>query len=99
MNKREFIWTFAKENLMTKQQSEKIVNLYMKTIQKTLVKGEDVKISGFGRWFVNHRKAKSVCNPQTGEFISVESFKLPTFKPSKAFKNILNDHLNEANDL
>lgn len=88
MNKAQFISEFSKENVITKAESEKIINVYMGAIQKTLKQGDDVKISGFGRWFVKKRKSRKVKNPQTGELIKVDSFKVPMFKAGKVFKNV-----------
>ncbi|OGP05402.1 MAG: hypothetical protein A2Z91_08735 [Deltaproteobacteria bacterium GWA2_38_16] len=89
MNKTELIEKLAKENVITRRESEKVINIVIDTIQKALKKREDVKISGFGRWFVNHRKGRVVKNPQTGEKITIHSFYIPTFRPAKQLKNIL----------
>lgn len=88
MNKGRFIQKFAKENLLTQTQSEKIINLYIGMIQKTLKQGKVIKISGFGKWFVKKRKGRKVKNPQTGEWMKVESFKIPMFKAGKVLKNV-----------
>jgi len=88
MNKARLIEVFAQKNNLTKIYSEKIVNILLETIQKTLKKGEEVKISGFGKWYVNQRSSRVSKNPHTGEAMQVAAFKTPTFKASKSLKNL-----------
>ncbi len=89
MNKAELVKAFAQKNGLTKTHSEKILNILIETIQKTLKKGEAVKISGFGRWYVSKRSPRISKNPQTGEAIKISAFKAPTFKASKSLKKLL----------
>ncbi len=89
MNKEKLIEKIALAIRSTKAESEKILNCYIQTIQKTLKKGEDVNISGFGRWYVTERKSRVGKNPQTGESIKISAFKTPAFKASKLLKNAL----------
>lgn len=88
MNKEKLIETFAQKNKLTKTHSEKILNILIKAIQKTLKKGEEVKISGFGKWYVSQRNPRISKNPHTGESIQVAAFKTPVFKASKSLKNL-----------
>lgn len=88
MNKARLIEVFAQKNNLTKTHSEKILNILMDTIQGTLKKGEEVKISGFGKWYVNQRNPRVSKNPQTGEAMKISAFKTPAFKASKSLKNL-----------
>lgn len=87
MNKAELIERLAKENRLTKVASEKLLNSVLDTIKKTLKKGEDVKITGFGRWYVAERQARKSKNPQTGEMIKVPASKVPAFRSGRLFKD------------
>ena len=88
MNKAKLVEAFAQKNNLTKTHSEKILNILMDTIQKTLKKGEEVKISGFGKWYVSSRNPRVSKNPHTGEAMQVAAFKTPAFKASKSLKNL-----------
>ena len=88
MNKARLVETFAQKNKLTKTHSEKILNVLIETIQKTLKKGEEVKISGFGKWYVNQRNPRVSKNPQTGEAMKIAAFKTPAFKASKSLKHL-----------
>lgn len=72
---------------MTKVQAEAFLNSFIRTIKKTVKKGEDVKIVGFGRWHIAKREARESKNPQTGVLMKIPTTRIPSFRPSRALKN------------
>ena len=56
------------------------------SITKTLKKGEDVVLTGFGTFKVVKRKARKGRNPYTGEDLKVKATKAPKFTAGKALK-------------
>ena len=62
-------------------------------MKQTLASGEDLKISGFGKFEVKQKKDRKGRNPQTGESLTIESRKIVTFKVS----SILKEKINEQN--
>ena len=87
MNKKELIRRLSEENGITKTAATQLLNATLSVIQKTLKKGIDVKISGFGRWFVLERKSRSSRNPRTGEIIYIPASRVPSFKCGKRLKH------------
>jgi integration host factor subunit alpha len=55
-------------------------------IKESLRRGEKVKISGFGSFVVNHKRARRGRNPQTGVSITIDSRSVLSFKPSQVLK-------------
>ncbi len=55
----------------TKKQSEQAVDALFDTIVKTLSRGEEVAITGFGTFRVVKRAARMGVNPKTGEKIQI----------------------------
>ena len=86
MNKGELIDRIAKDNGMTKVVSEKILNSALEVIKRSLRRGEEVKISGFGRWHVIKRKSRLSRNPQTGEMIKIKASHVPAFRCGRQFR-------------
>ncbi|MDD3295001.1 MAG: integration host factor subunit alpha [Geobacteraceae bacterium] len=80
----------AKRNL-TKREAADIVDTLLDIIKDTLESGEDVKISGFGKFVVNQKQARRGRNPQTGEPLTITARKILTFKPSILLKQELNE--------
>jgi DNA-binding protein HU-beta len=56
------------------------------SITKSLKKGEDVTLVGFGTFKVVKRKARKGRNPYTGEEIKIKATKAAKFIPGKALK-------------
>ncbi len=72
---------FAK-NLFTKTECTEIVETIFEIMKQTLENGEDVLISGFGKFSVKDKNERRGRNPQTGEPIILSSRRVVTFKCS-----------------
>lgn len=70
----------------TKKEAAEAVETIFDTITKSLSKGEDVTITGFGTFTVRQRSARSGVNPRTGEKINIAATKVPKFKAGKGLK-------------
>ena len=69
-------------------EAQKIINFILETIKGRLSYGEKVLLSGFGCFYVTHRKIKRGANPQTGAPMIIPGHNSVKFKPSKYFKMI-----------
>lgn len=76
----------AKFELASKKQAREIVETIFETITKTLARGEEVAISGFGTFRVVRRAAREGINPKTGEKIQIPASVKPKFRAAKALK-------------
>ncbi|MBN2438375.1 MAG: integration host factor subunit alpha [Deltaproteobacteria bacterium] len=59
-----------------------IVESIFEIVKNELEKGNNVMISGFGKWTVKSKKARKGRNPQTREVMTIDARKVITFKPS-----------------
>ncbi len=72
--------------LETKSLAHKATEAVFDTITKTLGRGEDVAISGFGTFRVAKRAAREGRNPKTGEKIHIAASTKPKFRAGKGLK-------------
>ncbi len=79
----------SKFELASKKQAKEIVETIFETITKTLARGEEVAISGFGTFRVARRAAREAINPRTGEKIQIPASIKPKFRASKALKEAI----------
>jgi len=63
------------------------VESLLEIIKQTLESGEDVLISGFGKFYVKDKREKRGRNPQTGAEIKISAKKVAKFVPGKALKD------------
>ena len=80
MNKAELIETLANETKLTKAQTERMLDATLECIKKTVKKGDEVKLVGFGTFTKAKRKARMGRNPQTGKSIKIPASWFPKFR-------------------
>ena len=68
------------ENLSTKTASARIIETLFELIKQSLEEGDDVLISGFGKFCVRQKTQRRVRNPQSGEPVMLDPRKVVTFK-------------------
>ena len=90
MNKTELIAKVAEKCDFTKKDTAIVVDTLCDVIKETVVLGEEVSISGFGKFCITERAAREGRNPQTSEKITIPASKAPKFKASKVFKEMVN---------
>jgi integration host factor subunit alpha len=67
LTKVQIIEEIMKGNGFTRKRSTETVEILLEIIKRTLESGEDVLISGFGKFCVNEKKERKGRNPSTGE--------------------------------
>jgi len=77
----------------TKRESLKIVDQLFEYIKTSLEGGEDVLISGFGKFSVKDKRSRKGRNPQTGDPILLSARKIVTFKYSGKLRDTINDEV------
>lgn len=90
MNKAQLVEKLAEKMNLTKTQSEAFLDATLEIIQKSVAKGEEVKLVGFGTFSRLNRKSRNGRNPKTGAPVTIPGSKVPRFKPGKDFKELLN---------
>ncbi len=89
MNKNELISAVAERAGLARNDAGRAVEGVIDTIKAAMLKGEDVRLVGFGTFTVSRRKASIGRNPRTGEAIKLEASAQPKFKAGKALKDAL----------
>jgi DNA-binding protein HU-beta len=90
MNKGELIEAVAAAADLTKADATKAVEAFIDTVTRTLKKGDQVAIIGFGSFSVKSRSARQGRNPKTGAAIDIPASRVPGFKAGKALKDAVN---------
>lgn len=89
MNKAQLIEAIATECKCSKAQVEAILDATTSHIKKTVKKGNEVKLVGFGTFTKAKRKARIGRNPQTGKAIKIPAAWYPKFRPGAEFKALV----------
>ena len=73
-----------------KGEATEIVEKILEIIKTSLVKGEDVMVSGFGKWSVKDKRARRGRNPQTGDQLVLDARRVVTWHYSPVLKKAVN---------
>ncbi len=79
-----------KLNNYSKSESTRVVETLLEIIKSTLANGDDVLISGFGKFCVNKKKERKGRNPATDEEMILAERKVVTFKCSSKLREKVN---------
>jgi integration host factor subunit alpha len=75
---------------LTKQESRAVVERVLGIVKDTLAAGEDLLVSGFGKFSVRRKSARRGRNPQTKENLILRARKVVVFKTSGVLRHRIN---------
>jgi len=90
LTKSHLIDAIAEQNGYTRKKSIETVETILEIIKLTLASGDDVLISGFGKFCVREKAERKGRNPATGDDLMLESRKVVTFKCSGKLRDRVN---------
>ena len=90
LTKAQIVESVQNQTGFPKNRSSEIVETLLEIIKRTLTSGEDVLVSGFGKFCVNNKKERKGRNPATGEDMILEPRKVVTFKCSGKLRDRIN---------
>jgi integration host factor subunit alpha len=90
MTKADLAQKVADDCGFMKREAGEIVDQILDVIKERLIAGEDVMISGFGKWSVRSKNARRGRNPQTGESIVLDARRVVTWNYSPILKKAVN---------
>jgi len=76
---------------LEKQESRQIVERFLGIMKDTLARGEDLLITGFGKFSVRQKNARRGRNPQTKKSLILAARKVLVFKASAVLRNRINN--------
>jgi integration host factor subunit alpha len=90
LTKEKLITLLQDQKGLSRQESRQLLERVFKIMKDTLSQGEDLLISGFGKFSVRQKKARRGRNPQTRENLILAARKVLVFKTSGVLRQRLN---------
>ncbi|MBD3327966.1 DNA-binding protein HU [Candidatus Peregrinibacteria bacterium] len=88
MTKQDLVNYAAQKAGVTKKDAGAVLDSIIEAITKSLKKGDNVTVTGFGTFRVSKRAARTGVNPRNpGQKIKIPAMKLPAFKAGKSLKD------------
>ena len=90
LSKARLIDSVRRQMHFPRSYSTRLIESLLEIIKRTLESGEDVLISGFGKFCVKDKKARNGWNPQTGKGLMLRARKVVRFKYSERLTGKMN---------
>jgi DNA-binding protein HU-beta len=90
MNKAQFAEQIADKTDLSRREAEQAVEAALKTIEEQLARGQEITLTGFGKFHVAARSARQGRNPQTGAPIEIKASRVPRFSAGSKLKQVVN---------
>lgn len=88
MTKQDLINAASTKAGVTKKAASEVLEAVLESITKSLKKGENVTVTGFGTFRVSKRAARKGVNPRNpSQQIKIPAMTLPAFKAGKTLKD------------
>ncbi len=75
---------------LTREEALETIESLIEIIKRTLESGEEVMISGFGKFAIREKRERRGRNPATGEDMVLKARRVVNFSPSKVLKDLIN---------
>jgi integration host factor subunit alpha len=90
LTKKEIVDSIQEQLGLNRKQASEIVETILESMKSSLVRGEDVLVSGFGKFCVKEKAERKGRNPATGEPMLLDARKVVTFKCSGKLRKKVN---------
>ena len=91
LTKIQIVESIQNQTSFSKSRSSEILETLIEIIKSTLASGEDVLVSGFGKFCVREKRERKGRNPATGEDLMLEPRKVVTFRCSGKLRETVNE--------
>jgi len=89
VNKTELIEEIAQRTDSSKAEAQRYVDTLQKVVTEALKAGEEVQVTGFGKFYVRAQQAREGINPQTKERMRIPAQKVPAFSAGQGLKEAI----------
>ncbi|KPV41622.1 integration host factor subunit alpha [Thiohalorhabdus denitrificans] len=79
----------------SKKEARELVETSLNEIRLALANGEEVKLSGFGKFELRDKPPRPGRNPKTGEEVTITARRVVNFRPSQVLKARVNGERTE----
>ncbi len=71
---------------LNKREARELVDLFFEELEASLADGEQIRLGGFGNFYLRDKNARPGRNPKTGENVPIPARRVVTFRPGQKLK-------------
>ena len=91
LTKQMIIEIVHKNTNFPQREARELVEMILEEMKLSLEDGQEIKISGFGKWTIRDKEKRPGRNPFTGQTIEITARRIVTFQPSEKLREALNN--------
>ena len=89
LNKTALIEEIADKANASKSDAQRFFDAFTEVVTDSLKNGEQVQITGFGKFYVQKREAREGINPQTKQKMTIAASRVPKFTAGNSLKDAI----------
>lgn len=90
LTKTDIVERIAENNDCSPAEAKDVLEALLEIMKSTLASGEDIMVSGFGKFQVNEKKPRKGRNPATGNSMTIDKRRVVTFKIAGKLRDKIN---------
>ncbi len=90
LTKADIVKRIYETEILDKPDAVRVFETFLEVMKRNLEQGNDVLISGFGKFNVREKRPRRGRNPHTGEDLMLDARRVVTFRPSGVLKKKIN---------
>jgi integration host factor subunit alpha len=90
LTKQTIIEKIAEKNNLKPSEAKDTIETLLEIMKSTLASGEDIMISGFGKFLVNEKSQRMGRNPATGKTMMLKKRRVVTFRSADKMRDRIN---------
>ncbi len=71
---------------LNKKEAHELVDLFFQDLEASLAGGEQIRLGGFGNFYLRDKSARPGRNPKTGEEVPIPARRVVTFRPGQKLR-------------
>ena len=97
LTKADIIDCIRKDLGFPRKRSADVMDAFLEILKRSMAEGDDILISGFGKFCVIDKSARRGRNPSTGDDLHLTKRRVVTFKCSQILRKRMNEELARMN--
>lgn len=83
---------------LSKREAKEIIDAFFDEIVESLVRGDNVKLSGFGNFKLRDKSARPGRNPKTGKEVEISARRVVTFRAGQKLRSKVEKYAGPENE-
>ncbi len=86
LTKRDMVESLFDEIGLNKKEARELIDIFFEELEACLANGEQIRLGGFGNFYLRDKSKRPGRNPKTGEEVPIPARRVVTFRPGQKLR-------------